>query len=72
MLSAERLRASLCAKRIAIGQTEKTITVSIGVAMRGPDTADIDALVSAADQALYAAKEAGRNCTCNGRQPPSR
>ena len=71
MLSAERLRASLCAKRITIGQTEKTITVSIGVAMRGPGTTDIDALVSSADQALYAAKEAGRNCTCNGRQSPS-
>jgi diguanylate cyclase (GGDEF)-like protein len=70
MLSAERLRASLCQKRIAIGQTDKVITVSIGVAMREPGTADIDALVSTADQALYAAKEAGRNrTTCNGRKP---
>ena len=59
MQSAERLRASLGAKRIAIGQAKKTITVSIGVAMREPGTADIDALVSTADQALYAAKEPG-------------
>lgn len=64
MLSAERLRASLCAKQIAIGQTEKSITVSIGVAMREPETADMDALVSLADQALYDAKNAGRNQTC--------
>jgi diguanylate cyclase (GGDEF)-like protein len=64
MLSAERLRASLSAKQIAIGQTEKAITVSIGVAMREPETVDMDALVSLADQALYAAKNAGRNQIC--------
>jgi diguanylate cyclase (GGDEF)-like protein len=63
MQSAERLRANLSAKRIAIGQVEKTLTVSIGVASREPGTADIDALVSSADQALYAAKQAGRNQT---------
>ena len=61
MYSAERLRANLSAKRITIGQTEKTLTVSIGVATREPGTVDMDALVSLADQALYAAKEAGRN-----------
>jgi two-component system, cell cycle response regulator len=61
IVSAERLRANLSAKPIAIEQTEKTLTVSIGVATRGPDTADMDALVSAADRALYAAKGAGRN-----------
>jgi diguanylate cyclase (GGDEF)-like protein len=66
MQSAERLRASLSEKRIAIGKVDKTITVSIGVAMREPGTTDSSALVSAADQALYAAKEAGRNRTCNG------
>ncbi len=64
--SAERLRANLNAKRIAIGNTEETLTVSIGVATRESVTVDIDALVSAADQALYAAKEAGRNKVCTG------
>jgi diguanylate cyclase (GGDEF)-like protein len=63
MLSAERLRANLGAKRMTIGETEKTLTISIGVASREPGTVDIDALVSIADQALYAAKEAGRNQT---------
>jgi diguanylate cyclase (GGDEF)-like protein len=61
MLSAERLRTTLEAKQIAIGQAEQSITVSIGVATRGTETIDIDALVSIADQALYAAKESGRN-----------
>ena len=59
--SAERLRTGLEAKRIAIGQAHKNITASIGVAVREPATADIDALVSMADQALYAAKDSGRN-----------
>jgi diguanylate cyclase (GGDEF)-like protein len=67
--SAERLRATLAAKHIAIGQTQKSITASIGVAAREAHTADIDALVSAADQALYAAKEAGRNRCASGRLP---
>lgn len=59
--SAERLRANLAAKRIPMGKAEQGITASIGVAVRYASTADIDALVSAADQALYQAKQAGRN-----------
>lgn len=61
MLSAERLRANLSEKKIALGQATKSLTVSIGVATREPGTVDVDALVSSADQALYAAKESGRN-----------
>lgn len=62
--SAERLRATLAAHRIDIGQSPHYITISVGVASRHAKTADIDALVSLADQALYAAKQAGRNRSC--------
>ena len=42
------------------GQSE-TLTISIGVAAFPRDGRDAKALVKAADDALYAAKEAGRN-----------
>ena len=64
MRSAERLRASLEARQILIGHTEKSVTASIGIAVHEADTADSDALVSAADKALYQAKKAGRNQVC--------
>lgn len=64
LLSAERLRKVLATQHIGLGQTGKHITASIGVATRETDTADIDALVSAADQALYAAKNGGRDRVC--------
>ncbi len=71
MQAAERLRASLETKKIPVGQHEKAVTASIGVAVRKAETADIDALVSTADQAMYIAKESGRNqvCTLQSRAP---
>ncbi|MFP5418538.1 MAG: diguanylate cyclase [Gammaproteobacteria bacterium] len=64
MLSAGRLRASIEAKHIPVGQNEKAVTSSIGVAARDAGTVDADALVNAADRALYLAKEQGRNQVC--------
>ncbi len=58
MVLAERLRA-------AVEETdwpEREVTVSLGAVTLLPAMPDEDALVSAADQALYAAKAAGRNC----------
>ena len=69
MQSAERLRASLETKKIPVGQHEKAVTSSIGVAVRKEEIADIDALVSTADQALYIAKGSGRNQVCTLQSP---
>jgi diguanylate cyclase (GGDEF)-like protein/PAS domain S-box-containing protein len=58
MVLAERLR-------IAVQQTawpQRGVTISLGAATLLPVMPDEAALVSAADQALYAAKTAGRNC----------
>ncbi len=46
------------------GSPTRIMTVSIGVAVIHPgrDAATVAALIAAADRALYAAKDAGRNC----------
>lgn len=64
LLAGERLRRVIAALTIHIGGTVVRPTLSIGVASREADTANPDALVHAADQALYAAKRAGRNRVC--------
>ena len=54
---AERIRAE-----VASGNKElPACTVSIGVAVNGPDDLEVDAIVARADAAMYRAKEAGRN-----------
>ena len=57
LVVAERLRLAVRERRPAGIE----VTVSIGVALAGADTPDSDALVGAADTALYSAKAAGRD-----------
>ena len=53
------------------GSPTKIMTVSIGVAVIHPgrDAATVAALIAAADRALYAAKNAGRNCIMHADPP---
>ena len=59
---AERLRTAVHEHDFVVkdGRTFK-LTISLGVAIWTPDCPDADALIKAADQALYKAKLAGRN-----------
>lgn len=49
-------------RRGGAGASAVSVTISIGVAERQPEHRTPDEVLKAADQALYAAKGAGRNC----------
>jgi two-component system cell cycle response regulator len=60
---AERLRESVAHTPFQpVSGESVTLTISIGVAAQATGTAGAEDLLRAADQALYRAKEAGRNC----------
>lgn len=61
---AERLRKAVESNVIRSKISELRFTVSIGVAERTPVMANPDHLLTIADKALYAAKNAGRNKVC--------
>ncbi|SOD17110.1 diguanylate cyclase [Nitrosomonas ureae] len=61
ILFAERLRHQISQQQISIGEIHIRITISIGVALKEINMKNEDHLVIAADKALYAAKNAGRN-----------
>ena len=58
----ERLRAQLATCLEPIGEPAAHVTVSVGLAQYCEPCKDIDELLRRADQALYQAKQAGRDC----------
>jgi diguanylate cyclase (GGDEF)-like protein len=67
---AERLREAVASKRIEWQGTVIPITISCGVAAYPTSADSAEGLLAAADDALYAAKAAGRNCVrVAGRHP---
>lgn len=61
VLFAERIRHHVNKQQINIDETHINISISIGVALKEAHMKNEDYLVNAADKALYAAKNAGRN-----------
>lgn len=59
--AAQRLRRAIDAMVFEVGDTTFKITISIGAAQLQP-LESADALVARSDEALYAAKHAGRDC----------
>ena len=58
---AERIRSETARSEIGTGEQVVTLTLSAGVATFPKDADDDEALVQAADKALYLAKHLGRN-----------
>ena len=63
-IAAERLRAAVERNLVKSPMFEGRVTVSLGVAQRTADMTSQDALVKAADEAVYGAKTGGRNRAC--------
>jgi diguanylate cyclase (GGDEF)-like protein/PAS domain S-box-containing protein len=59
---AERIRRGVMDLFSSNKELSAPVTLSIGVAERNQTTSDLVALIKAADEALYRAKDAGRNC----------
>jgi diguanylate cyclase (GGDEF)-like protein len=59
---AEHLRATVEARQVRQGDAVFSVTISQGLAEWPRHGREPEALVAAADRALYAAKAAGRNC----------
>ena len=72
---AERMRSALERNIIKDSGFNRAVTVSLGVAELTPGMDGVDALLKAADLAVYEAKESGRNRVCifegNNRQAKS-
>jgi diguanylate cyclase (GGDEF)-like protein len=58
---AERIRKSLDGKKFTVGKYKLGVTISMGVSEIYPKMSNTE-LIESADQALYAAKDGGRNC----------
>ena len=58
---AERLRRAVCDHAVRCQGLRLDLSLSIGVAMFDDERDDIDAVLARADQAMYRAKQAGRN-----------
>ena len=59
---AESVRSDVEDNDVRAGEEDIAVTVSVGAAIALTRTRDVEALLVAADRALYAAKRSGRNC----------
>ena len=68
---ADRAREALAEAPVHVGEISIDLTLSVGAALATEGQRTPDSLVHAADQALYEAKDAGRNCVRVWEDAPS-
>ncbi len=70
LMLGERLRKAVCSQPITLEGLSVQVTISLGVATTlDPDRQDMQALLTAADNALYRAKSEGRNRLTSATHP---
>ena len=62
LILAERIRSQIFAANLRVAGSSLQVTVSIGAADFNPSVSSSAELISHADEALYSAKQSGRNC----------
>jgi diguanylate cyclase (GGDEF)-like protein/PAS domain S-box-containing protein/putative nucleotidyltransferase with HDIG domain len=62
VVAAERIRRRIAAQPVADGKRSVDVTVSLGIRSATGEEAAAETVVRLADEALYAAKQSGRNC----------
>ena len=65
---AERIRSQVFANAMAIGESELSLTISLGVSAATASSSGVDSILRDADRALYKAKQTGRNRVCVAKQ----
>ncbi|MET4765784.1 diguanylate cyclase (GGDEF)-like protein [Bradyrhizobium ottawaense] len=69
---ADRIRKRVMSAQIVASEIQFGLTVSVGIAEAAVSMSGIDALMGAADHALYQAKAGGRNrCIAFAPPPPA-
>jgi diguanylate cyclase (GGDEF)-like protein len=68
---AERVRKAVAASTVAAGGAHFNVTVSVGLAAAAVSMSGFEAQLNAADQALYQAKDGGRNRVVAWSPPPA-
>ena len=67
---AERIREQIARHSMTVHKVRFNVTISVGIAAATISMSGIDALLRCADDALYGAKDAGRNCVIKYVPPP--
>ncbi len=62
LLAAEQMRSEVAALRVEVGDGAWLGSISVGVSARSSEVGSFEALLKAADEGVYKAKQAGKNC----------